>query len=144
MARISAVTGPFCVYSVLLTCLLAESFYSAFIAFWMALALWSVVGVGGESVLICKYVSKISSVGIRPLGLVVLLTALTAICSMALFLYMLGSLSINISNVCWSGLWYCLILPIAWCTSVGTCLYVIPISFAFNWNSVDVKLVPVL
>jgi hypothetical protein len=51
-------------------------------------------------VLIRGYILKISSVGIRLSGLVVLLIALTTIYSMASFLYILGSLSVNILNVC--------------------------------------------
>jgi len=47
---------------------------------------------------------KISSVEIKPSGPAVLLIVLTAIYSIALFLYMLESLSINISNIYQSGL----------------------------------------
>jgi hypothetical protein len=50
-------------------------------------------------VLIRRYVLKTSSVGIRLLGLAVSLIALTTIYSIASFLYTLGSLSINISNI---------------------------------------------
>jgi hypothetical protein len=49
--------------------------------------------------LIYRYILKTSSVGIRLLGLVVLLIALTTIYSIALFLYILESLSINILNI---------------------------------------------
>jgi hypothetical protein len=75
----SAVAGPLRVFNASTTYRSAVSFRRAFVAFWIASLRQTINGDGGDSAVIRGYALKTSKVRTSLLGLVVSLTAFTAI-----------------------------------------------------------------